>query len=274
MFKIGDFSKLTLVSIRMLRYYDEIDLFQPAHIDTFTNYRYYTATQIPTLKKIVRLRDLGFKTDDIRRMLNATDSAQQTRMLQEKKQEILKELEQQNWRLQAIDRFIQNYHQEDQCMKYDIIIRSIPTYRVVSLRDIIPTYMDEGSLWHRLSEGMHAHQLQPKPHGMIYAMFHDDEHLEQQVDVEIGCEIEQDVPLTGDLTIRTLASIEQAATVLVTGAYYPNIEQAFEYLATWLEDQHYEIAGPSRTVYIKGPANEEDPDNYLTEIILPIRPSA
>ncbi len=32
MFKIGEFSKLTQVSIRMLRYYDEMDVFKPLDI--------------------------------------------------------------------------------------------------------------------------------------------------------------------------------------------------------------------------------------------------
>ena len=42
MLRIGEFSKLTGVPIRTLRYYDEIDLFKPADIDLFTDYRYYS----------------------------------------------------------------------------------------------------------------------------------------------------------------------------------------------------------------------------------------
>lgn len=64
MFKIGDFSKLTMVSIRMLRYYDEMELFKPAEIDTFTGYRYYSAKQITTLNLVVSLRNMGFNVSD------------------------------------------------------------------------------------------------------------------------------------------------------------------------------------------------------------------
>ena len=39
MLKIGDFSKLSRISIRMLRHYDEIGLLMPKTIDNFTSYR-------------------------------------------------------------------------------------------------------------------------------------------------------------------------------------------------------------------------------------------
>jgi len=48
MFKIGEFSKLTQVSIRMLRYYDETGLLKPAQIDQFTGYRSYSVDQKQT----------------------------------------------------------------------------------------------------------------------------------------------------------------------------------------------------------------------------------
>ena len=59
MLKIGDFSKLSRVSIRMLRYYDEIGLLKPAVTDRFTDYRYYSESQLPTVCRITALRDMG-----------------------------------------------------------------------------------------------------------------------------------------------------------------------------------------------------------------------
>ena len=55
MFKIGEFSKIAQVSGCLLRYYDDIDLFKPQHIDRWTGYRYYTADQLP----LTRLTDVG-----------------------------------------------------------------------------------------------------------------------------------------------------------------------------------------------------------------------
>ena len=60
MFKIGDFSKLSRVSVKTLRYYDELGLLKPANVDDFTGYRYYVIDQMPRLNRILALKDLGF----------------------------------------------------------------------------------------------------------------------------------------------------------------------------------------------------------------------
>ena len=60
MLKIGDFSKLSRVSIRMLRHYDDIGLLKPAEIDEFTGYRYYQEEQLFIMGRITALKDMGF----------------------------------------------------------------------------------------------------------------------------------------------------------------------------------------------------------------------
>jgi DNA-binding transcriptional MerR regulator len=63
MFLIGEFSKIARVSKRLLQYYDEIDLFKPAYTDPQTEYRYYSAKQLPTLNRILALKELGLSLD-------------------------------------------------------------------------------------------------------------------------------------------------------------------------------------------------------------------
>ena len=62
MLKIGEFSKLSRISVRMLRHYDEIGLLKPAEIDRFTDYRYYREDQLPTACRIAALKEMGFST--------------------------------------------------------------------------------------------------------------------------------------------------------------------------------------------------------------------
>jgi len=84
--RIGEFSKLTNVPIRTLRYYDEINLFIPITIDYFTGYRYYSEEQIEDLKLINKLKKLGFSLEEIKtNWNNFTDE------LMIKKQQELKE---------------------------------------------------------------------------------------------------------------------------------------------------------------------------------------
>ena len=65
MFRIGEFSKLTRVSVRMLRYYDEAGLLTPAEVDPWTGHRLYSVEQIPRLNKILYLRDSGLNVSEI-----------------------------------------------------------------------------------------------------------------------------------------------------------------------------------------------------------------
>lgn len=64
MFKIGDFAKLNKVTVKTLRHYDSLGLLQPENVDTFTGYRYYSASQMPRLNRILVLKDIGFSLDD------------------------------------------------------------------------------------------------------------------------------------------------------------------------------------------------------------------
>jgi DNA-binding transcriptional MerR regulator len=72
--RIGEFARLTKVSVKMLRHYDRIGLLRPARFDESTGYRYYTATQLPRLNRIVMLRDLGFS---LRHFAALVDAASQ-----------------------------------------------------------------------------------------------------------------------------------------------------------------------------------------------------
>ena len=70
MFTVGEFARLAQVSRRLLRYYDEIGLLKPMQTDRFTDYRYYSAEQLPQLNRILALKDLGLSLDQIQRMLS------------------------------------------------------------------------------------------------------------------------------------------------------------------------------------------------------------
>src|SRR5262245_24704386 len=70
-FKIGDFSRIARVSCRLLRYYDEIGLLKPGSIERDTGYRYYSASQLPRLNRILVLKELGLSLEEIARVLDS-----------------------------------------------------------------------------------------------------------------------------------------------------------------------------------------------------------
>jgi DNA-binding transcriptional MerR regulator len=70
---IGDFSRMTFLSVKALRHYHEVGLLPPAEIDSETGYRRYEAAQVPTAQVIRRLRELGMSLDDVRGVIEAPD---------------------------------------------------------------------------------------------------------------------------------------------------------------------------------------------------------
>ena len=92
MLKIGEFSKLSRVSVRMLRHYDEIGLLKPAEIDRFTDYRYYREDQLPAAGRIAALKDMGFSLADIVRILEVYDDREKLEPFFSARQEELEAL--------------------------------------------------------------------------------------------------------------------------------------------------------------------------------------
>ncbi|MEN9938765.1 MAG: hypothetical protein RLZZ387_5344, partial [Chloroflexota bacterium] len=81
MLKIGDFARLAGISSRMLRHYDRIGLLAPAQVDPATGYRWYGIEQLPRLRRLRTLQDLGFGLDEIAILLDAPAPADDVRAL-------------------------------------------------------------------------------------------------------------------------------------------------------------------------------------------------
>jgi DNA-binding transcriptional MerR regulator len=70
---IGEFSKMTHLSVKALRHYHDVGLLIPDEVDRWSNYRYYSAAQVATAQVIRRFRDLGMPVDEIKEVLAAPD---------------------------------------------------------------------------------------------------------------------------------------------------------------------------------------------------------
>ncbi|MBQ8131269.1 MAG: MerR family transcriptional regulator [Bacilli bacterium] len=71
MYRIGEFSKLTNLSVRTLRFYDELGLLIPEEVDIYSNYRYYGDHNLEEAKKIHYYKSAGFTLEEIRDHWNA-----------------------------------------------------------------------------------------------------------------------------------------------------------------------------------------------------------
>ena len=102
MYKIGDFSNKTGLSIKTLRYYDEIDLLKPSYIDNFTGYRYYENYQVKDANLISRLKELSLSLEEIKEYLETRDENILIRKEEEfkkKMEEIKKYMKENNYKI-------------------------------------------------------------------------------------------------------------------------------------------------------------------------------
>jgi len=151
MIRIGDFSKLSRVSVKTLRYYDEVGLLKPIQVDRVTGYRYYEFDQLPQLYRILALKDLGFSLEEIGHLLESDLSVEQMRgMLRLRQAEIRQRMEEEAGRLERVELWLRQIEQEDSMSKYDVVIKKLEPIKVASVRGVVPTPPDQGSLWGEL----------------------------------------------------------------------------------------------------------------------------
>jgi DNA-binding transcriptional MerR regulator len=72
---IGDFSRMTYLSVKALRHYHDVGLLAPSQVDPATGYRSYDPSQVPVAQVIRRFRDLGMPIEDVKAVLQAPDVA-------------------------------------------------------------------------------------------------------------------------------------------------------------------------------------------------------
>ncbi|MBI4787857.1 MAG: MerR family transcriptional regulator [Chloroflexi bacterium] len=280
MFRIGDFSKLSQVSVKTLRYYDELGLLKPVEVDRFTNYRYYSADQLPRLNRILALKDLGLSLDEIAQLLDDELPAAQIRgMLRLKQVEARERVQDEQARLARVEARLRQIEQEGKMPTYDVVVKRVEPLLVASVRDVIPSYDAQGQLWGELDGFLsrrHAH-----PVGPCLTLYHDTEFKERDVDVEVCEPLGDELPREGRVNVYTLPGVESMACVLHLGGF-ANVGQAYSALTSWIQANGYRIIGPNREVYlvavmyqktdVEYPADfiTDKEENRLTEIQFPV----
>jgi effector-binding domain-containing protein len=268
MLRIGDFSKLSRVTVKTLRYYDEVNLLKPAGVDPFTGYRYYTFEQLPRLNRILALKDLGFSLEEIGQFLAEALTVEQMRgMLKLRQAEIRQRVQDETDRLARVEARLRQIEQEEFMTQYDVVIKQVEPLRVAALRGVVPTPPDQGQLWQEL-EGFLVRQ-HVRPVGPCLSLYYDEEYKEKDWDIEVCEPIEGELPVAERVKVRQLAGAAMACVAhhgpLVT------IGQAYEALIKWIGENGYHIVGPGREVYLlEARDGDQNDPNTLTEIQFPV----
>ena len=152
----------------------------------------------------------------------------------------------------------------------DVIIKKVEALNVASIRDIIPAYNEISRLFNEIFP--YLGRQHAKFAGPTMAIYHDSEYREKNADVELAVPISGIVPANQRITVYQLPAIDQMASLIHKGPY-EKLGQAYQALMSWIGANGYQIAGPNREIYLKGPGqfHKGNPDDYITEIQIPIK---
>lgn len=270
MLKIGEFSKLSRVSIRLLRQYDESGLLTPETTDPFTGYRYYSEYQLPTANRITALKDMGFTQSAISEALDCYDDpASLERCLRLKRAEALAALTEAERRLRLLDTALGRLRKDETGMKYDVTIKTVPERTVASVRQIIPSYDREGDLWGIYCQETARMNIQDGDPVLCAAVYWDREYKESDVDVEIQKTVKGTYPDTEHVKFKTVPAVQVASTTF--RGSYEQMTEANEAVAAWVRENGWAFDGAAFFIYHVSPHDTRNPDEFLTEICYPVR---
>ncbi|MEQ8672703.1 MAG: MerR family transcriptional regulator [Aggregatilineales bacterium] len=266
MFKIGDFSKFSRVSIKMLRHYDEIGLLKPAQVDPFTNYRYYSADQLPRLNRIIALKDLGFSLEQIATLLDDALPASEIRgMLKLKRAEIATRVREEQTRLEQVEGRLRQIELEDGVPVYDVVLRKIAPQIVAGIRAVVKA--DSGDITAMFEEiEAYVARYNARETAPPLTIYHDADYRDDDIDVEIAVPVNAVIPATERVHIREVEAVATMACVVHKGDYI-SIAEAYTSLFGWIATHDYTISGALREVYLRFGADNVGyrlPDAYLT----------
>ena len=269
MIRIGDFSKLSRISVKTLRYYDEMSLLKPVEVDPFTGYRLYEYSQLSDLNRILALKDLGFSLEEIGRLLDDGLSVEQMRgMLKLRETEARQRVQEEAERLERIRTRLRQIEQENGMSRYDVVIKKVDEVKIASVRGVVPTPPEQGVLWYELDDYLEASRV--RPNGACFTLYHDDEFKEHEWDVEVCEPIYMELNESERIKVRTLFAVESMACTLHNGSF-TTISEAYNAIGKWITDNGYRITGPCREVYLRPAKNNSQTDpETVTEIQFPV----
>lgn len=266
MLKIGDFSKLSRISIRMLRHYDDIGLLKPAQIDDLTGYRYYREDQLFAAGRITALKDMGFSLADIIKILdNYDDSEKMEEFLSAREQELKNLAQNTEYKLMLLETTRKRLRKEHN-MNFDVTIKTIPERYAATVQMQVPHYEDEGILWNTMMS--ECKNLVPADPCLAAAEFLDDEYKEENVEIITWMTVNGSYTDTEHVKFKTLPAVKVASCV-IKGSY-DQMGDAYATVASWIKENGYKMNGHMFNIYHVSPAQTQNPDEYVTEACFPV----
>lgn len=270
MLKIGDFSKLAMVSVRMLRYYDDKGILSPVSIDKFTGYRYYSTEQLSEIASVKLLQSMGVSLAEIKKLKqNGYDREEMISVLKNCHANKQEECSRVHAQLLTLENAIERLERNEFMSKYNVELKTIPARNIAAVRRVVKQYSDEGELWETIRSEMMKCGVKPAADCYPVCTYMDSEYKEENPDVEVQLAVDGEYKDTETLKFRTTEET-QVISVTFTG-FYDQITNIYNEMAQWLEENKYGFNGNMFLHYIKSPAEVKDMSELVSELCIPVK---
>ena len=269
MLRIGEFSKLSQVTVKTLHHYDEIGLLKPVKIDPFTKYRYYSVDQLPRVHSIMALKELGLSLEQIGLMLNNDVSVEQIRgMLRLKHAESQQRMREEQERLQRIEFRLHMIDIEGQMPELDVVIKEIPALYALTLRrsmqpqDMVPFGLE-------VEDAIAKHDF--KLTGPVAEIRFEEEFRPVHQDVEfvwpVSTSHTESIPLAtfGTLQPRQIDGLPMVASYMIRGVSPTHFAGTIPLFQRWIVDNGYRLCPSHRVVFHHGPTEHAEYEDWIVE---------
>lgn len=262
---IGEFARLTHLSVKALRHYDEVGLLRPADVDAVTGYRQYATAQVPLAHVIRRFRDLQMPLEDIRTVLEAPDVATRDRAIVSHLQRMEETLEQTQMTVASLRALL-----EGRAPILPVEFRSVSATSAAAIRDDVRWVETERWLSSALARLEQVLARSPGARIGPGAALYSSEFFEAH-----RGEVVAFVPVMGDVDVGDRVELIDipAADLAVTVHKGPfrDLDRAYGALGTFVAERVLAADGPIREYYLETVGRADDPAGLRTEVCWPIR---
>jgi len=260
---IGDFSRMTHLSVKALRFYHDQGLLEPARIDPASGYRFYDPGQVPVAQVIRRFRDLDMPLDQVRAVLRAPDVETRTK-------EIIAHLSSMETKLAELQMSVASLRAllEGPVVRPQVEFRSIPPTRALAVRGTVSAAEAWawgtdvfGEIYGRIGQ---AGLTPAGPGGALFPAGFFELH---QAELTAFVPVDGSVAGGGRAELVTIPGVE-AAVMLHPGSPADS-DQTYGALGTVVAERAIGVEGPIREYYLV-PFTEPDRSRHRTEICWPV----
>ena len=260
---IGDFARMTHLSIKALRHYHDVGLLEPAEVDPSSGYRFYRADQVPAAQAIRRFRDLGMPLADITAVLHATDPAIRTEVIVAHLSRMQSQLSHTQATVASLQALLQGSSPPIPVHHRTVAeVRALAIAESVTMADLEAWWADAFA---ELHAKVHAAGVTPGAGGGLYP---GDLFEIEVADVVVFLPVPVPIPVGSRARMIEVPAAELA--VAVHRGPFADLDQTYAAVGLHVAEGEIGITGPIREYYLVTGADNPDESQHRTEVCWPI----